>query len=134
MPRADSPLIVGDYWLDKRRDGKSPDIWQIATYSDKSRSVVYRSTKRRAVEDAGAVLRSHEAAQRSKSRDQDAHHSDLLPHLFNYLREHEPDDEDDPSDPMDECGYIPGEGVCMLAGTEHCDWDCPFNPCDAEGI
>ncbi len=47
---------------------------------------------------------------------------------------YEPDDEDDPSDPMDECGYIPGDGVCMLAGTEHCDWDCPFNPCDAEGI
>lgn len=37
-------------------------------------------------------------------------------------------------DPMDECGYIPGEGVCMLAGTEWCDWDCPFNPCDPEGL
>ena len=44
------------------------------------------------------------------------------------------DDEDDPDDWMDECGYISGEGVCTLAGTEHCDWDCPFNPCDPEGI
>lgn len=35
---------------------------------------------------------------------------------------------------MDECGYVPGSGVCMLAGTEHCDWECPYNPCDPEGI
>lgn len=27
-----------------------------------------------------------------------------------------------------------GEGLCTLAGTEHCDWDCPFNPCDPEGM
>ncbi len=25
-----------------------------------------------------------------------------------------------------ECGYIPEEGVCMKAGTEECDWDCPY--------
>ena len=41
---------------------------------------------------------------------------------------------DDEPDPMDECGYVPGSGVCMLAGTEHCDWECPFNPCDPEGL
>lgn len=91
MSRENSPLIVGDFWLDKRRDGKSPDVWQIATYSEKSRSVVYRSTKRRTVEDAEPVLRAHESAQRSKSKGQDAHTADLLPHLFNYLREHGPD-------------------------------------------
>jgi hypothetical protein len=44
------PLIVGDYWLDKRRDGLSPDIWQVASYAAKSRSVVYRSTKQRTVD------------------------------------------------------------------------------------
>lgn len=33
MPREDSPYIVGDFWLDKRRDGKSPDTWQIARYA-----------------------------------------------------------------------------------------------------
>ena len=91
MSRDDSPLIVGDYWLDKRRDGLAPAVWQIATYSDKSRSVVYRSTKRRTVEDAASVLRSYEAEQRSTTRDQDAQHAELLPHLFNYLREHGPD-------------------------------------------
>ena len=44
------------------------------------------------------------------------------------------DDNGDGIDPLDECGYIPGEGVCMLAGTEWCDWECPFNPCDPEEI
>lgn len=91
MSRDDSPLIVGDYWLDKRRDGISPAIWQIATYSEKSRSVVYRSTKQRAVDAAGPVLRAYEAEQRSTARWQDERHAELLPHLFNYLKEHGPD-------------------------------------------
>lgn len=91
MPREDSKLIVGDYWLDRRRDGKSPGIWQIAHYSTSSRSVIYRSTKCRDVEDAKAVLRTYEAEQRSKAKNQPADHSHLLPHLFNYLREHGPD-------------------------------------------
>jgi len=93
MSRETSPLIVGEYWLDKRRDGNSPDIWQIACYSGKSRSVVYRSTKCRTVdvEAAKEILRTHEAAQRSKARNQPADQSPLLPHLFNYIREHGPD-------------------------------------------
>lgn len=91
MSRDDSPLIVGDYWLDKRRDGASPEIWQIATYSGKSRSVVYRSTKQRAVGPAGDVLRAYEAGQRSTARGQDASTAEIIPHLFNYLREHGPD-------------------------------------------
>lgn len=93
MAREDSPFIVGDFWLDKRRDGKSSDVWQIATYSAESRCTVYRSTKCRTVdlERAKDVLRAHEAAARSKARGQDARHSELLPHLFNYLRERGPD-------------------------------------------
>jgi hypothetical protein len=90
MPRDDSPLIVGDYWLDRRRDGRSP-FWQIATYSEAARSDVYRSTKRRDVEGAGEVLRAFEAAQRSKAKDQPAEDAELLPHLFNYLKEQGPD-------------------------------------------
>lgn len=90
MSRDTSPYIVGDFWLDKRRDGASPDIWQIATYRPGSRAVVYRSTKRRDLEDAKAILRSHEANERSK-QSQDAEHAELLPHLFNYIREHGPD-------------------------------------------
>lgn len=88
MPRDTSPLIVGDFWLDKRRDGKSPDIWQIATA--RGRTIVYRSTKRRDVEGAADVLRAYEAEQRSTSR-QDVTEAELLPHLFHYLREHGPD-------------------------------------------
>lgn len=93
MSRESSPLIVGDYWLDKRRDGLSPDIWQVATYASKSRSVVYRSTKQRTIDlaPAKAFLRSYEAAQRSTERGQDVREAELLPHLFNYLREHGPD-------------------------------------------
>lgn len=93
MARENSPFIVGDYWLDKRRDGLSPDIWQIASYSGRSRSVVYRSTKRRTVEleAAKAVLRAYEAEQRSTEQGQDIRHAELLPHLFNYLRERGPD-------------------------------------------
>jgi integrase len=86
----DEAFRIGDYWLTKRRDGKSPDIWQIAAYSPRSRSTVYRSTKRRSLEEAKAVLRSFESAQRSK-RQQDNHHAELVPHLFNYLREQGPD-------------------------------------------
>lgn len=93
MSRDDSPFIYGDYWLDKRRDGQSPDIWQVASYSGKSRSVVYRSTKCRTVdlEGAKAFLRAFEAQQRSKVQGQDPATAELLPHLFNYLRERGPD-------------------------------------------
>lgn len=90
MPR--EKFTVGDFWLDKRRDGMAPDIWQIATYRPGTRSVVYRSTKCRTEEldRAQAVLRAHEAAQRSKSR-QGNEEAELLPHLFNYIAEHGPD-------------------------------------------
>ena len=92
MSRDTSPCIIGDYWLDKRRDGRSPDIWQIATYSEAQRCDVYRSTKRRTVDldAAKEVLRAYEADRRSQ-QPQDADHAELVPHLFNYLREHGPD-------------------------------------------
>ena len=43
-------------------------------------------------------------------------------------------DDDDDYEPdefeeaMDECGLLPKHlgGGCTLAGTEHCDFDCPF--------
>lgn len=42
-------------------------------------------------------------------------------------------DQDEPiedEDPGDECGrWINGQlgGLCTLAGTEFCDWDCPYS-------
>lgn len=91
MARDDSPLIVGDYWLDRRRDGKAAGIWQIASYSEKSRSTVYRSTKQRDLDAAKEVLRTFEAEQRSREKGQAKHEAELIPHLFNYLRERGPD-------------------------------------------
>jgi len=88
MSRDQSPYIVGDYWLAQRRDGTAERIWQIAT--KRNRTVVYRSTKCRDVEQAKAVLRAFEASERSKHH-QDIEHAELLPHLFHYLREHGPD-------------------------------------------
>ncbi len=92
MSRDTSPLIVGQFWLDKRRDGIAPDIWQITTYKPGTRSVIYRSTKCRTVDldRASAILRAHEAAQRS-TQPQAPEDAELVPHLFNYLREHGPD-------------------------------------------
>lgn len=92
MSRDNSPLIVGQFWLDKRRDGIAPDIWQITTYKPGTRSVIYRSTKCRTVDldRASAILRAHEAAQRS-TQPQAPEDAELVPHLFNYLREHGPD-------------------------------------------
>jgi hypothetical protein len=37
-----------------------------------------------------------------------------------------PTDEDAMDSLLDECGQT-REGYCTLAGTEHCDWECPFS-------
>lgn len=34
-------------------------------------------------------------------------------------------DEDDPDEPEFDCGFVPGHG-CQLAGTEDCDFECPY--------
>lgn len=86
----DTKFTVGDYWLDKRRDGRSP-FWQICTYSNDARSVVYRSTKRRSLDEAKEVLRSYDADQRSKAQHQPTTDAQIVPHMMNYLREQGPD-------------------------------------------
>lgn len=83
MPRQTSPYIVGDYWLDKRRDGKAPDIWQIATGT---RSVVYRSTHQRGLEDAKAALDAFHTLQRAK-QPQEAHEARVVGLLVTYWNE-----------------------------------------------
>lgn len=83
MPRETSPYIVGDFWLDKRRDGKSPHIWQIATGT---RSVVYRSTHKREIEDAKKVIDAHFAELQSKQR-QDPREARVVPLLVTYWKE-----------------------------------------------
>lgn len=66
MPRENSPYIVGDYWLDKRRDGRTPDTWQITTYDRARRAVVYRSAHTSSLEEAKAAIHAHAERQRAK--------------------------------------------------------------------
>lgn len=90
MSRETSPFIYGDFWLDKRRDGQSPDIWQLASYSPKSRSVIYRSTRTDALEGpngAKAVIIAHvEKLNAKKAQPADA--ALIVPQLFLYYDEH----------------------------------------------
>lgn len=87
MPRETSPYIVGDFWLDKRRDGESPDIWQATTYRPGSRQIVYRSTKRKSLEDAKLWLHSYVDKQRS-AQAQPVEEAKFVPAIFNYWEEH----------------------------------------------
>jgi integrase len=80
MSRETSPYIVGEYWLDKRRDGKS-DFWQITTYHAASRSERYRSTKCRGLEDAKAVIHVYVEEQRAK-RPQNVEDAKVIPLLL----------------------------------------------------
>ena len=84
MPRDNSPYIVGDFWLDKRRDGASPTIWQIATGT---RSVSYRSTRTDDLNKAKGKLYAHVAnLQAAGKQKPDA--AVAIPLLFLYWREH----------------------------------------------
>lgn len=85
MSRHTSPYIVGNFWLDKRRDGKSPETWQIARSC--KRSIVYRSTHHRRLEDAKACLEAHVAEQRSLER-QEPREAKVLPLILTYWKEH----------------------------------------------
>ncbi len=86
MPKHDSPYVVGDHWLDKRRDGRSPDIWQIA-HQAQGKSVRYRSTRCSDLEDAKRAIEAHVLGERISSPDNDE--SPLVFSLLkSYWREH----------------------------------------------
>lgn len=87
MSRETSPYIVGDFWLDKRRDGKSPEVWQIARYAEQSRSVVYRTTRSKDLAAAKAAIHAHVESERAKSL-QPVEDAEVLPQLFLYWKEH----------------------------------------------
>jgi integrase len=84
MSRETSPYIVGDYWLDKRRDGKSPRVWQIARKA--KGSILYRSTHREGLDDAKGALDAYVARQRSLARQEPAQ-AEVIPMLMNYWDE-----------------------------------------------
>lgn len=87
MGKDTSPYVIGDCWLDKRRDGRSPDIWQIARYDPKARSDVYRSTKCRDINDAIGVIHAHVERERAKGH-QPIEAASVLPQLILYYEEH----------------------------------------------
>lgn len=85
MPRHTSPYIVGDYWLDKRRDGKSPH-WQITSYKTASRQVVYRSTHTSDLDDAKPIIDAFVERQRAKGR-QSIEEARIVPQLVLFWQE-----------------------------------------------
>jgi integrase len=87
VARDTSPYIVGEHWLDQRRDGKAIGIWQIATKSSNGRSVVYRSTRTRDLEAAKATIDAFVANKRALKL-QNNEDAEVLPHLFLYWKEH----------------------------------------------
>lgn len=86
MSREDSPYIYGDFWLDKRRDGKAADTWQITWYEPGTRQVRYRSTRQSDLALAKAVIHAHEETIRAKGP-QDPQDAKVIPLLFNYWEE-----------------------------------------------
>lgn len=87
MSRETSVYVVGEYWLDKRRDGASPDVFQITTYKPGSRQVVYRSTRLRDLEAAKGALHTYEQEQRSK-KPQKADDAEITAAMKAYWNEH----------------------------------------------
>lgn len=83
MSRQDSPYIVGDYWLDKRRDDRSP-YWQIT--SAERGSFAYRSTRKLDLEEAKAALDAFVARQKSKERSEPTEAMAAV-HLISYWTE-----------------------------------------------
>lgn len=63
MARHDSPYIVGDFWLDKRPDGRSAN-WCITWYDARARTTRYRSTGEPVLERAKAQIEAHALARR----------------------------------------------------------------------
>lgn len=57
MSRENSPYILGPLWLDKRKDGRASEIWQIASYNKQTRSLHYRSTDCRDLGEAIEVIK-----------------------------------------------------------------------------
>lgn len=87
MARKTSPYVVGDHWLDRRRDGRAEHIWQIAGYTANRRSIVYKSTGTGDLEAAKAVIHAFVQAERAKGP-QTSEDAEVLPQLFLYWREH----------------------------------------------
>lgn len=85
MSRDSSPYISGKFYLTKRRDGRSPDIWQIAE-TGRERQGAYRSTRKRDLDEAIAVLDAYILKQKAEQR-QEASEANVAAILVNYWKE-----------------------------------------------
>lgn len=88
MGRESSPYVIGQFWLDKRPDGRSP-FWQIAGYDETGRTTRYRSTRCRfeQLDDAKDAIRAFEQAERAKAK-QPVEEAAAVPLLMLYWDEH----------------------------------------------
>jgi len=87
MGRPKREYTVGDYWLGKRRDGKSPEIWQITSYNPANRQIRYRSTRTASLDEAKAQLHVFVEEERSKGPQQ-PEVAKVIFLLFRYWDEH----------------------------------------------
>ncbi|MFZ4382101.1 MAG: integrase [Sandarakinorhabdus sp.] len=85
MGKDTSPHVVGTYWLDKRRDGKSPETWQITWYDERTRAVRYASTRCSDAVAAAKVLDARYFTEQSKTPAQDD--PMVIPQLLLYWNE-----------------------------------------------
>ncbi len=85
MSRETSKYVRDPYWLDKRRDGKAPDIWQIARAE--RGTVIYRSTRKRELADAIPIMDAYIEEQISKRKGQAPTEALAAAHIVNYWKE-----------------------------------------------
>lgn len=85
MSRETSKYVRDPYWLDKRRDGRSPAVWQIAR--NERGTIIYRSTRKRELSEAIAVLDALVEEERSKQKGQQPTEALVAAHLINYWKE-----------------------------------------------
>ena len=83
MSREKSPYVRDPYWLDKRRDGRSP-YWQIA--EPRGGTIVYRST-REVDEDKARIAMDAYIDQQKSLGPQQPHDAGVVSMLVNYWDE-----------------------------------------------
>lgn len=84
MSREESPYIVGEFWLEHRRDGRAKGIWQIAR--PERGTVIYRSTRTKDLDQAKAILEAHLIELRSLGP-QKPEEAGVVAMLVNYWKE-----------------------------------------------
>lgn len=84
MSRRKSPYVVGNAWLEKRRDGRSPNIWQIARKVNGT--VNYKSTRKVDLDEAKAALDAYHARERGLVM-QENDQAEVAVILFHYFLE-----------------------------------------------